>query len=395
MLIVLITIVIAAASLLLNAGTPATSDLKDPKALAAKLVNQCAGVKEGDIVWIYGGPDNIALLDELWLQTRKLGAFPVVSLSSTNTGLRYYDEVPAKYDTQTDQFALKLAQMLDVVIGIDMPYDPVAYGKLPADRQATVSKANAPISQIYYSRPIRQISVGNGIYPNPGVAKEMGVTLDELANDFWSGLGTDYSALTRTGEKLKNILSTGKELQITGANGTNIKMSITQQPIHISDGVVTAEEAKQGGVSAQVWLPAGEVYLTPNVGTAEGTIVVDAQNYYGNQIKGLTMTFKAGKLTGMTAQNDCSLLKARYGAGGDAAGNLSLVDFGINPDLKYKPGSRMCAYMQTGMISVNTGNNSWAGGSISESGFSWTYFLPNMTVKIDGKPIVENGNLTM
>ncbi len=41
------------------------------------------------------------------------------------------------------------------------------------------------------------------------------------------------------------------------------KVRIEGHPVLVSDGVISAEEAKRGGGANQVWLPAGELYLAP------------------------------------------------------------------------------------------------------------------------------------
>ena len=45
-----------------------------------------------------------------------------------------------------------------------------------------------------------------------------------------------------------------------------------------------------------IWLPAGEVYLAPVIGSANGIVIVDRHFYQGNLITNLKLTFKNGKL---------------------------------------------------------------------------------------------------
>jgi hypothetical protein len=44
------------------------------------------------------------------------------------------------------------------------------------------------------------------------------------------------------------------------------------------------------------------------------------------------------------------------------------------------------------MITVGVGNNTWAGGD-NAINFGFWWFLPGMSLTIDGTPIVENGVL--
>ena len=64
-------------------------------ALAAQLVKQCAGVGEGELVGITGDPKDAEILEDLAVQVRKRGAYPLVMLTSDRLARRLYDDVPA------------------------------------------------------------------------------------------------------------------------------------------------------------------------------------------------------------------------------------------------------------------------------------------------------------
>src|SRR5689334_16926536 len=88
----------------------------DLEKLAERLVTQSAGVKEGEVVLVSGGPENIELLEDIAVQVRKVGAFPLVTVGTDRMAKRMYTDVPAKYDSQTNQRDLKLADVIDVEI---------------------------------------------------------------------------------------------------------------------------------------------------------------------------------------------------------------------------------------------------------------------------------------
>jgi len=218
------------------------------------------------------------------------------------------------------------------------------------------------------------------------------VSLEELTTVFWDGVNVDYKQLQEKGKSVKAILSSGKELHITNGNGTDFKVRIDERPIYVSDGVISDADMQRGGSDCQVWLPAGEVYLTPVPGTAEGKIVVDRHFYQGKEIEKLELTYKAGKLTAMKAASGLEPLKARYEASGTGKDEFSFIDLGINPNVQIIKDSRMVAWMASGMIAVGIGNNTWAGGE-NEVNFSMTNFLTGSTLTVDGETVVENGVL--
>jgi leucyl aminopeptidase (aminopeptidase T) len=257
---------------------------------------------------------------------------------------------------------------------------------------ATITKARSAVADTMLKRNVRQVFLGNGLYPTDATTAQFGVTRDQLAQIFWAGVNTDYSGLQSTGEKLKLILSAGKELTITNPNGTNLTLKIQGRPTFVSDGVISADDAKKGGPACQVWLPAGEVYLAPMPGTAEGKVVIDRLVHQGKTVEGLTLTFKAGKLTGMTATSGLEPIKALYDASDAGKDAFAFIDLGINPDVLIPSGSKLLAWMPAGMTSIGFGNNTWAGGE-NKTSFELSGHIPGSTVKVDGKTIVESGKL--
>jgi hypothetical protein len=160
----------------------------------------------------------------------------------------------------------------------------------------------------------------------------------------------------------------------------------------VSDGTLSPEDLQKGFASSQVYLPAGEVFLSPVPGTAEGTIVVENVFHQDKEITGLTLTFSKGKLTSMTAKSGIEPLKAYYDAAEAGKEEFSVIDLGINPNVKLKPGSKFTNWVPAGMLTVAIGGNTWAGGE-NKSSFSYQFFIPGCTVDVDGKILVEKGDL--
>jgi hypothetical protein len=102
-----------------DSGEPAAVPAADFKSVAAKVVQQSAGVREGDIVLLAGSPEDLPLLEEVAIEVRKLGGHPLVTVNTEQFNRRAYDDVPAKYDSRTPKLALKLAEIADVYISTE------------------------------------------------------------------------------------------------------------------------------------------------------------------------------------------------------------------------------------------------------------------------------------
>lgn len=343
------------------------------------------------------------LLEELALEVRKLGAFPLLQMYRDNPARakRAMQEMPAKWDTQTDQLGLKLAGLVNANITLSNTEAVNYLEDFPQERLDAMRKASEPIGELRRQRNVRNIILGgNGLYPSKTNSERLGLTQAELAQIFWNGINTDYTQLQADGEKYRQLLATANEVHLTHPNGTDLKVKIAKRPVFVSDGVVSAEDVKRGGPAVQVWLPAGEVYVTVVPNTAEGRIVVDRDNYISAQgnvlIEGLTLDFKAGKLVSMTARAGLEPLKKAYdkviGAGGAGKDEFSFIDLGINRNLVLGPNAKRGDYAPAGMVSLGFGGNVQYGGA-NKAPWNYETNLPGSTMKLDGKVIVENGVL--
>ena len=365
----------------------------DLEQLAERLVNQSAAIKEGELVLISGGAQDQELLENIAVHVRKVGAFPQVVLSSDRMAKRLFFDVPEKFDAQADTLGLKLAQNFNVLIAVNSNLDEGVFAGADPGRQAARAKTSQPVAEAFLNRKVRQVEVGNGMYPTSWRAKRFGMTDDELMKTFWEGVNVDYASLAGRAEEVRGVIAAGNEIQIKDANGTDLSVRVQGRPVFASDGIISAEEAQKGGAAISVYLPAGEVYVTPVAGTAEGKIVRPREYFQGQEIQNLTLTFAGGKLTSITGSGlGFEPLKALYDAAGEGKDQFAVVDLGINPNVKLPSSSAVGMWVPAGTVTVGMGNNIWAGGN-NKSAYAYYVSLPGTTVTLDGKPIIENGQL--
>lgn len=380
----------ASASAPASASAAAPTDLEQ---LAERLVRQSAGVREGETVLVVGHAHDQELLENIAVQVRKAGAFPMVELNSDRMNRRMYTDVPEKYDTQTDALELKLADIIDVQIVVGGSQTEVLVPDADPRRLAALSKAGEPVAQAYVRNKVRLVEVGNNLYPTAWRARRYGMPEAELAKTFWEGVNTDYTAVQTRGEQVRAVLSGGSELHITNPNGTDLRVRVQGRPVFVSDGIISPDDAARGGGAINVFLPAGEVYVTPVPGTAEGRVVHTRDFYEGKEIQNLTVTFAGGKVTSLAGAGEgFDKLKALYDAAEGRKDEFSFIDFGINPNVRLPAASRLGNWVTAGTVTVGIGDNTWAGGDNSVP-YGYQVFLPGSTVTLDGRTIIENGEL--
>jgi leucyl aminopeptidase (aminopeptidase T) len=372
------------------AGSSLLADV-DTRALAAKLVDSSA-VKEHDIVLITGGVQDWTLLEDVAVEVRKRGAWPVTTPLSEDLTRRLVDEVPARFDTQAPRRDLQLAGIADVTISIEFIQSDLLLAHVEPARVAAQAAAFRPVTDRLFERGVRQVALGNGLLPTPAAANRWGVSQEELARIYWAGVNTDYDALQARAAEVADRLTTGETVRITDANGTDLMIGIAGQTAVASDGVISEEDLARGGGALAVYLPAGEAFVAPVPGTATGRVVVDRMFFQGRPIENLELTFEAGRLVSMTAASGLAPMQALYEASDDQKSMLSAIDIGLNPDVTIPAGSGLRTWVSAGMVTIGLGNNLWASGTNSSS-FFLPIHLPGATLEVDGAPIVRAGQL--
>jgi aminopeptidase len=380
-----------------TAAAPETATKKAPtdlEQLAQRIVTQSAGVKKGDIVLISGRTHDAELMENIAVNVRKVGAFPMVEYESDRMSKRMFYDVPEEYDSQTSALGMKLAEIVNVTISVSNDMTEDLFAGADPKRLAARGKAGEPVGKEFLKRNVRTVEIGNGLYPTSWRAKRFSMSEDELAKTFWEGVNIDYAGLQTRGEQVKAVLAAGNELHITNPNGTDLKVRVQGRPVLVSDGIISPEDAQKGGAAVSIYLPAGEVYCSVVPNTAEGKVVHTKDFYQGKDVDNLTLTFAGGKLTSMTGTGEgFAQLKAEYDAVADERKNLfGFVDLGINPNVKLAAGSKVGTWVPAGTITVGAGSNTWAGG---DNSVPWNVeiFLTGSTVTLDGKVIIENGQL--
>jgi leucyl aminopeptidase (aminopeptidase T) len=364
----------------------------DQAAIARRLV-AAAGLHEGDLVMVWGGTRDFALLEELVLQARASGAETILTLTSQKIERDGYTKVPERFDSRPPVLWLKMADTITALFSVDADIDPSIYADISPARRAARSEAGNVVGQRLRDRKVRIVNLGNGLYPNDANARLYGIPRAELERVFWAAVAVEPARLEAGAAAIRKALESGRELRITHPNGTDLRMSVAGRKVIVSDGAISAEEAKLGGISSTVALPAGEVMVTPVPGTAVGRVVGAPDTAVGKELLDWTLTFEKGRLVSMTGRGGgFAPLKARYEAAGSGKDVFAFVDFGINPALQLPANVRQQNTMPAGMVTVWFGDNSWLGAENDCAYGNWTA-LPGATVTVDGKPIVEKGVL--
>jgi leucyl aminopeptidase (aminopeptidase T) len=216
---------------------------------AAVAVRDILGVKKGERVLIVTNPepDVETISRALYRQTEAAGGAPLLVIQPVKGQLDYAD--PAVISA--------LHSVPEVVLSIShekLGKDPEAMAK-----PIRVKRRGKQRYKKYYHAFDHILTEGKcRSFWSPGVTVDM----------FTRTVPIDYSLLQQRAAKLGNALSRAKEVMITAPGGTDITIGIRDRKARKDDG--NFRKAGSGGN-----VPAGEVFISPELGTSRGTVAFD------------------------------------------------------------------------------------------------------------------------
>lgn len=241
--------------------------------------------------------------------------------------------------------------------------------------QADVALLHTTYSLSHTKTRKKACATGTRIATLPGVSLEI----------IKRTLAIDYHPVAHLSEKLAIVLADANHVHMTSPGGTNLKLSITDRPV-IADSGFCHQPGSFGN------LPAGETFVAPVEGSANGLWVVDGSFAGLNLDKPIHITVKAGLATKISGGKAAQQLERLLGQVGPEAHNIAELGFGTNPQADPK-GKLIEAEKALGTVHLALGNNAGFGGTVATPFHSDGVIL-NPTVFVDGKKILQDGKYT-
>jgi leucyl aminopeptidase (aminopeptidase T) len=210
------------------------------------------------------------------------------------------------------------------------------------------------------------------------------VTLPGILEDTMERtLNADYQEIAKRSVKLAEMVSRGKTARVTTPAGTDVTMSIEGRECHADTGLVHSP----GDFSN---LPAGEAYIAPLEGTANGIMVVDG-SMVGKVKKPIRIVLKDGFATEITGGRSAEELERMLEPFGQPGRNIAELGIGTNHKARIV-GSVLEDEKVMGTVHMALGDNKSMGGNVSvQSHLDGILLKP--TLWIGDEKIMEHGEL--
>jgi leucyl aminopeptidase (aminopeptidase T) len=213
------------------------------------------------------------------------------------------------------------------------------------------------------------------------VATLPGITEDSMKRT----LSADYNKIAQRSLKLMKILSGKKEARVKTPAGTDITLSLEGRSWNTDTGLY-----HQPGSYGN--LPAGEVFIAPLEGTANGIIMVDgAMAGVGVVKKPIKLVVRDGYVTEITGNNSAKDLEKSIERFGKPGRNIAELGIGTNDKARII-GMVLEDEKVLGTVHMAIGDNKSMGGEVSvQSHLDGILLKP--TLEIDGEVIMKDGVL--
>jgi leucyl aminopeptidase (aminopeptidase T) len=239
----------------------------------------------------------------------------------------------------------------------------------------------APTSKSLSHTQARKAACGRGAR----VASMPTITEDIMART----MGADFLAIRDRTMPLAKILSDGSTARVTAPGGTDLVLSLRGREGHGDTGILH-EPGSFGN------LPAGEAYVAPMEGTAEGVIVFDgAMPPMGLLDEPITVVIKGGYATEIEGGEGARRLLEAIEPFGQDARNIGELGIGTN-EAAGSPltGNTLEDEKALGTIHFALGNSATIGGTVDvPSHIDGVIVKP--TLIVDGKTVVEDGEFVV
>lgn len=198
-------------------------------------------------------------------------------------------------------------------------------------------------------------------------------------------INIDYDVLYRVTMKLADEISKSDKFELTCDRGSHLTASVKGREVGREVGV-----ARDPASFSR--FPAGEIYLTPVEGTGEGTILFDLFSRFGRLKEPVKFTLSKGWVTEIEGGDEADTLRKLF----ESVENMKFfaeIGMGTNDAARVTDDKFLREEISmAGTVHIGFGDSTGYGGRV-RCKIHRDGFILKPTVKLDGKTVVEKGQL--
>ena len=366
------------------------SGAASPPAVARALVGSALALRREEHLIVLSWNHTLPWASAVVAEARRIGARPVLFLEDETAFWRAVDLARSTTGwsvlPRTVRAALREA---DALLYFPGPADRPRLRGLPSDLLAPLLGHDdlwlAPRSR---AGP-RRVRCLLG-YASDSAAEPLGVPGAMWRSQLLRGISeANYDRIGEAGRRAERLLASGRELRVTGDDGTDVRLRLRHRAPWLDDGRVDATDRRLGRVVATS--PPGLVVVAVDERSATGTVVANRPSFLaGGRVAGGQWEIDAGRLRNYWYSEGGEAFEAEFSAAPRGRETVGLFALGLNGAL---PGGVPHAEdEEEGTVTLAVGGNSTYGGSNRCRFLSWIT-VGGATVAVDGVPLCDRGQL--
>ncbi len=357
--------------------------MQDPRVvnLAKILVRYSVAAKEKQTVAVDATPEAQALVEALYEEILRAGAFPAVRMAPASLTEIFFRRGKPHHFTTLTAYQRAVARSVDSSIRISSSPNTRSLSGVDPRRQAQLSKTLRPLREIILSKPWVLT-----LFPTQAYAQDADMSLKEFEDFVFHATFADeprpiaaWKALARRQQKLIARLSGARKVRIVG-DETDLTFSIKGRRFINSAGTNN--------------MPSGEIFTGPVEDSAEGFIKYDYPVCYaGREIEGIRLVFRKGRVVEATAEKNGAFLRSMLDTD---PGARRLGELGIGTNMNIQRFTKNILFDEKigGTIHLALGNSYPETGGRNRSAIHWDMIKDlrrGGVLYVDGKVFQKNG----
>jgi len=369
---------------------PMASDGTATSALAKALITGALRVKPGENVVIETWNHTLDYARACVVETRRVGAHPLLWLEDEPAYWRSIEEAPAvKGWAKPGEHEWAALERSHAYVFFPGPADRPRLNQQPAKRTEELLAYNGDWYRRAKKARLRGVRSVLG-YASDAQAERWGVSgvawRDQLLR---AATEVDLEAIHTDAKRAAQKLKAGSELRITAPNGTDVTLKLRGRTPFVDDGSVTSEDLAIG--ANMTVSPPGTVLVAVDEKSAEGIAIANRPSYLRpGRVEGGQWEAKGGKVSNIWYTEGQAEFDAAFQAAPKGKDNLSIFSIGLNSALD--PGVPQVEDQEAGAVTLGIGGNAAYGGTNKCPFLSWIV-IGEATVAVDGKPLCDRGKL--
>jgi aminopeptidase len=357
---------------------------------AKTLVEYSLYLKPGDIVAIHATPVATPLIEAVYREVLRAGAYPIPVIKFDSQDEVFLREASEEQLTSRPTFLEEaLAQNITARLFIQSEINTRALTSVDPARLALSRQSGRHISQIFRQREqAGDFRWSLTLYPTIGYAQDTNMSLREFEEFVFDVCFLNdpdpvarWKELSVNQQRLVDWLKGKKKVHILG-EGTDLTLSIEDRIFINSDG-------KRN-------FPSGEFFTSPVENSANGVIQYDIPSTYsGRAVEGIRLVFKEGKVVEASARVGQEILEQMLALD---EGARYLGEFAFGTNTRVTRGTRNILFDEKmgGTVHLALGASYPETGGLNKSALHWDMICDLRTkgeVWVDDTLFLKDGQI--